>query len=96
MRGTEVDWGQRNIGKGAEHDRVRTRTDGNERIVKMNVQHQVNQPGGHLSEGAESGVVKGDWEHRNDGIGVVYDGNRFSEDGTTSSAVETTQNEDAS
>ena len=62
----------------------------------MNAQCQANQPGGHLSEGAESGVIKGDRKRQNNGIGIVYDGNRCSEDGTTSSAVETTQNEDAS
>ena len=85
-RGTEVDWGRRNVGKGAEHDRVRTRTDGNERVVETNAQRRVNRPGGHSSEGTESGVVKGDRKRRNDGIGVVCDGNRCSEDGATSSA----------
>ena len=69
-----------------KYDGGHTRTEENECIIKMNMQHQENQPGGHSSKQVEPGVVKGDLKRRNDGIGVAHDGNRCREDGAMSSA----------
>ena len=49
-RGTEVDLGRRNVGKGAEHDRVCTRTEEDERVDDANALCRDTCPGGQMGE----------------------------------------------
>ena len=70
----------------AGHDGIGPTSEGNQRFVEINAQCRENRPGGHSGEQVESGVIKADRKRRNDGIGVVYDGNRRREDGAASSA----------
>ena len=70
MRGTKVDWGRKNVGKSDEHDRVCTRTEEDERVIKANASSRDTGPGGQLGEQGRLGDVEGDWKRWSDRDGV--------------------------
>ena len=85
-RVAEGDWDSTNVAKGADHDGICPRSDGNERVVETNASCRGNCPGGHLSEPEASKGVEGDWKRQIDIPGVAYDRERGEMGGATSGA----------
>ena len=85
-RGDEVDSGHLKVSKRAEYDEVRTRSDGNVRVIETDALRPEKDPGGPEGEQDELGSVGSDWERRNDGEVDGYDGNGDQRSGATSGA----------
>ena len=92
-KGAEVDWDCQKVVKGIGHGGKHPKTEENQHNVETNMQCQDRGPGGHRGKEVELGDVEGEfggvggeWERQSDGNGVVYEGDRFQMDGTTSGA----------
>jgi hypothetical protein len=85
-RGTEVDLGRRNVGKGAEHDGIRPRGVRDERDVETNAPSREMPPGDPEGDQIESGDVESGRERQSVGDGDQAGGRRGWMDGATSGA----------
>ena len=75
---------RRNVVDSAGYDRIRPRSDGNERVEETNAPCRDRGPGGHPGERVESGDAEGGRERQSDGDGDETDRRQGGEDGARS------------
>ena len=85
-RGVEGVRGRHKVVDRAEYDRIRPRSDRNERDVEPNPPGRDRGPGGDPGERDESGGDEGDRERQSDGDSDEMEGRRGGKDGATSGA----------